>query len=432
MGEASKPSIPVVGVIVITPAGAYATVTRFSRTRQTLSLERQNGSGRATLRTTVHLAIEEAPSMTAHRVRFASHLLAVSIIALGGCGYYPLAQPPPPAESPPVANRGTLVMYTGILDGAERPDVDCEAQVAKQSDALAAAADKALHDSPRPGMRVPPPSVLFGKLRAEHVAFSLELGPGGAPVVKDSISLGREQWRVPPQSAKEQTDYSAFRAKDARVGWVVDELRLQIDGFARAFASAHWGGQSGRVLAYTMATFLREMRDDAMPDDLVARARRDVRKSLSCVKRGTSLEAAATGVFAAYQAGASGDHPEVADKAIVALAGVLPVKDEASDADVDAQLALIDKQIQEAYEKAVGAPAGRAPATGGSSVAAASQAADGDGTAMLPKGSRERQVVDGAQAAMKGDYKSALRDVAPYAPGPLGAVLTLAAGLFGG
>jgi hypothetical protein len=273
--------------------------------------------------------------------------------------------------------------------------------------------------------------VLFAKLRAEHVDFSIELANGGAPTVEDAISKWREQWRVPPQSATERAAFKAFQAKNERVGWVVDELRLQISGFARAFMGAHWNAKSSQVGVQTVAGLVWSMKNEGMPDDLVHRGESLLAKDLRCVHRGTALEAAATGIFAAYQAAASGDHPEVADKAIGALAAVLPVKDDTSDADVAAEVAAIDRQVKESYAKA-GVTAPQAASALGAGTVAGGPGAVAIATALMPPGSPARQVADGAQAVLNGDYKAALRAVAPYAPGPLGAVLTVASGLFGG
>ncbi|MGH7293669.1 MAG: hypothetical protein ACRELB_01990, partial [Polyangiaceae bacterium] len=361
--------------------------------------------------------------------------LAASVLALAGCGFM-IPQPPPATHvRAAAANPAEVAMYSNLLAPNERQSVDCGATIDAKGAELAAAADKALHDSPRPGMQVPPPSVLLAKLHAEHVSFSMQVGPNGVPVIADAIDQGRAQWRVPPQSAKERAEYAAFRAKEARVGWVVDELRLEIMGFAQAFLGAHWTAQASRSGASTLAGFVWSMQNDGMPDELVDRGRALVKKTLRCMHRGTSLEAAATGVFAAYQAAAAGDHPEIADRAIAALAASLPVKDDATDDEVDAQLAAIDAQVKDSYAKAgVTLPRG-SPGVAGMQGGAAMPGGGGagvDAAKLLPAGSPARRVADGAQAALGGDYRAAIKAVASFAPGPLGAVLGLAGSLFGG
>lgn len=342
---------------------------------------------------------------------------AACVVVLGGCGFLMPKAPPPKAHAGPPNPAGER-FYENFLAASDRPDQDCDVQIGKQSDELAAAVDKALHDQPRPNMQVPPPSALFAKLRAEKVSFTLKLGPDGSPILEDSISVGREQWRVPPQNAKEKADFEAFKAKDAKVGWAVDELRLQIAGFARTFHSAHWMGEASRSGAGMAARIAWWIEHDGMSDALVERSRALLRKDLRCLHRATKLEATATAVFAAYQAAASGDHPEIADKVLTSTIQVLPVKDDATESEVDAELASTGEEVKAAYAKVGPSWSPMAPAANESS--------------FLPAGSPARKVADGADAAMKGDYRTALKAIAPYAPGPLGSVLGLALDVFGG
>ena len=337
------------------------------------------------------------------------------VVVVSGCGFL-MPQRPPPQQRPAPANPAVLRVYDNFLSASERPEGDCDKMIAQRSEDLAAAIDKALHDEPRPGMQVPTPSVLFTKLRAEKVTFTLKTGAGGVPVVEDSITQGREQWRVPPQNAKEKAEVESFKAKDAKVGWVVDELRLQIAGFSHAFLGAHWLGQSARSGAAIAARMAWTIEQDPSFESLVERSRALVKKDLRCMHRATKLEATATAVFAAYQAASSGDHPEVADKVVTSAAGVLPVKDDATDAEVDKELAAIDDEVKAAYAKA--------------GVNWSPMAASPNEASLLPDGPA-RKVADGADAAIKGDYRTAIKAVAPYVPGPLGSVLGAAVSLFG-
>jgi hypothetical protein len=339
------------------------------------------------------------------------------VVVVSGCGFLMPHAPPPQQHTAP-ANPAVMRFYDNFLAASERPEGDCDKMIEQRSDDLSAAIDKALHDEPRPGMQVPTPSAVFTKLKAEKVTFTMKIGAGGVPVIEDSITQGREQWRVPPQNAKEKAEFEAFKAKDAKVGWVVDELRVQIAGFSQAFLRAHWLGKSAQSGASIMARTAWTIEQDPSFESLVERSRALVKKNLRCMHRATKLEATATAIFAAYQAAASGDHADVADKVVTSSHDVLPVKDDATDAEVDKELEAIDEEVKAAYAKA--------------GVNWSPMAASPDESAFLPDGSPARKVADGADAAMKGDYRTAIKAIAPYAPSPLGTVLDLAVGLFGG
>jgi hypothetical protein len=199
-----------------------------------------------------------------------------------------------------------------------------------------------------------------------------------------------------------------------------------------------------------------------------ARERALLVRQIRAARGANVLAASATGVLAAYEAAASGDEATLADDALAALGQTLPLTAQVSDADVDAELAQVDEAVRGRREAAartgfdpgtaptavdVGTTAAasapvvpRGPVAAGASGAGAVvdtgiASAQGGGVdltnlatdramQLLPPSYRE--VAQGVQALANGDYKTAIKSVASHVPGPLGAALKGAIGLFGG
>jgi hypothetical protein len=401
-------------------------------------------------------------------------LLTLTLLATG-CAYasaFSKANPnlggssssPTASEPTPQATEATAQAFASAFTPAEQGVVQCEHAIGKINSDLSASLDKAQHDSPRPGVVLDPPGKLLAKLKAAHVDFAIDFAPTQwMPQVDDGIALGRQQWRVPPQGGKERAEFAAFQAKERSVGWIADELRAQVSTFGTAFYDAHLNAvtcdQAAELAAATILGFDVPNNRAAFQPQLGHA--RDVMRRLARAQRVSAIaEAAATGVFAAYQAAAANDHTGVVDDALEALASTLPIKATISDAEADDAVArmihtradlLVSKASQSvdpAYTVATTRDAeadltGSAPTAPSSTGGAAptsrqggslvqgvlTGAAKGALRGAIPKS--YRPLADAMEAVTKGDYKSAVKNASDYVPGPLGGVLKVAVGLFG-
>jgi hypothetical protein len=341
------------------------------------------------------------------------------------------------ANASPEAVANARQAYAGVFAAVQRAAVACEQGAATVNADLAAALDEVQHGSPH----AESPGRLLARLRAERVAFTIVFPANQwSPEVRDGIQTRRQQWLGTPHDGKEQAELDELRRTEQSVGWVADELRAQVTLFGKAFADAHLDrvtcDQAAQQAAAHLLNYDRpELRDGLRPE--LAQARELLRRVARASHANGAAEAAATGIFAAYEAAAAHDHPEVLDHALESLRASLAQPGAISETDVD-----------EAANRAVHEEAGRLVRTAGDRAGDTNAAlylvtvtrdAEADltgprgGVAAPQGGSRVRPVDlrplgDAMRSVTQGDYRSAMKNAAPYVPGPLGGLFAKARG----
>jgi hypothetical protein len=339
-------------------------------------------------------------------------------------------------DASPEAVANARHAYAGVFAAVERATAACEQGTATVDADLAAALDEVRHPSPR----AEPPGRLLARLKAEHVAFTISFPAGQwTPEVRDGIATRRQQWLAAPRDTKEQAELDELRRTEQSVGWAADELRAQVALFGKAFADAHLDrvtcDLAARQVAAHLLNFDRpELRASMRPE--LARARQLMRRVARARASNVASEAAATGVFAAYEAAAAHDHPEIVDQALQALEATHLATAPMSEAEVDAAIV---KMVHEEANALVAAASERpGDASSALYLAAVTREAEADltGKAGHAEGIAAPQpgspgappldlhaLTDAMQSVTQGDYRAAVRNVAGYVPGRLGHVL---------
>lgn len=363
-------------------------------------------------------------------VRIAPLALA---LGLGGCMLLPRPMPEPTdAQASPAARGNAIVASTlgKLTDVAASHATQCEKAADQAHEALARAVAKTLHDSPRPGVVVEPPSVLFERLRKDGVTLTLRVDPGtGVPHVTDTLAEERERWRVPPQDAKEEAERAKLTSLESKASFRVDALRAEVGLFSQAFVQARSTGAQCRSLT-NVALWHTWASDRSGLTESGSRGRAAIQRMLQATRRAAALEAVTAALFGSFQAAASHDHPEAVDEAIAALEKSMPIDVKVSQEEADRQVAELTRVIEaqdakrRAANPAVAAMAG-APQQGGAGSAA-------DLIALLPPGSPLRGGAECGKAIVDGNYKKAVLDAGAMVPGPVGTVFKSFGPLFGG
>jgi hypothetical protein len=340
------------------------------------------------------------------------------------------------ADASPETVANARRAYAGVFAAVERATTACEQGTTTVEADLAAALDEVRHSSPRGEA----PGRLLARLRTEHVAFTITFPAGQwTPEVKDGIATRRQQWLAAPRDTKGQADLEELRRTEQSVGWAADELRAQVALFGKAFADAHLDrvtcDQAARQVAAHLLNFDRpELRASLRPE--LARARGLMRRVARARAANVASEAAATGVFAAYEAAAAHDHPELIDQALQALDATHLVTSPLSDSEVDAAVA---KMLHDEANALVAAASERSGDTSAALyLVTVTREAEADltGKARQPEGIAAPQpgspgappmdlhaLTDAMQSVTLGDYRAAVKNVAGYVPGRLGSVL---------
>jgi hypothetical protein len=345
------------------------------------------------------------------------------------------------ANASPEAVANARRAYASVFAAVQRAATTCEQGAAIVNDDLAAALDETQHGSPR----AESPGHLMARLHAERVAFTIVFPANQwTPEVRDGIATRRQQWLGAPRDGKEQADLDEQRRTEQSVGWIADELRAQVALFGKAFADAHLDrvtcDQAAQQAAAHLLNYDRpELRDALRPE--LMQARELLRGVARARQANGTAEAAATGIFAAYEAAAAHDHPEIVDQALAALRVTSPVPAAIADSDVDEA---VTRAVHEEAERLVRTAAERAgdasaalylvTVTRDAEADLTGRAGPRDGVA-APQGSSPgmrlvdlRPLGDAMRSVTLGDYRSALKNAAPYVPGALGSVLVKARG----
>jgi hypothetical protein len=396
--------------------------------------------------------------------------LGLGLVLLPACAAEPRSTFTPAAEAnaSPEAVANARQAYASVFTAVERAAASCEQGGAVVRADLSAALDEAQHGSPRAEST----ARMFGRLRAERVAFTIVFPASQwTPEVRDGIATRRQQWLALPRDAKAEADLDDLRRTEQSVGNTADELRAQVALFGKAFADAHLDrvtcDQAAQQAAAHLLNFDRpELRRALGPE--LGRARDLLRRVAQASQANIAGEATATGVVAAYQAAAAHDHPDVVDQALAALRGTLDAPATVSTGAVDMAVeralhAEASRLVQSAADAAGDRSAalylatvtrdaeahltGQVIAPGHGSVLSAGVGGASDGVAAPqgtevrrmpadgPKGMRtaqadaaeaSRAVLDAMYMVTKGDYRAAMKTVAGYVPAPLGGVLAAA------
>lgn len=345
------------------------------------------------------------------------------------------------ANASPEAVANARHAYASVYAAVRRAADACEQGAVTVNDDLVAALDEAQHGSPR----AESPGRLLARLRAERVAFSITF-PGNqwTPEVRDGIATRRQQFVGAGRDVhegKEQADLDELRRTEQNVGWAADELRAQVALFGKAFADAHLDRVTCDQAAQQAAAHLLNYDRPELREGLrleLTQARELLRRVARARQANTASEAAATGVFAAFEAAAVHDHPEIVDQALASLRASMSAP-AVSDADVDEAVTRI------VHEEAARLVKGAAERAGDTSAAVYLVTVTRDAEADLtgpardgvaaPQGGSARTrpvdvkpLADAMRAVTQGNYRSALKNAAPYVPGALGGVLARAHG----
>jgi hypothetical protein len=331
--------------------------------------------------------------------------------------------------------------YAGVFQALERTAGECEQGATAVREDITAAIDEADRETARGEA----PSRMLAELRAEHVAFTIAFPPSQwTPVVRDGVTTRRQQALAAEPDGKQLADLQELRRTEQHSGGVADELRLEVALFGKAFADAHSDHmtceEATRQAAAHLLNYDRPELRDALRPELTG-ARELLHRVLRARDANASLEASATELFAALQAAAAHDHPEILDQVVGATRASLGDTPSISDAAIDAAVRRAiheeaGRLVKNASERA-GDPGAalylvhvtrdaEADLTGsstGDGVASAQPGSAADGLRLGTGGGLE----DAMRSVTRGDYRAALKGAAQYVHGPLARVVLASA-----